>query len=256
MKIAIKVENLKKSFGNKIVHDGVSFNVYEGEIFVIMGPSGTGKSVLLKQISGLVTPDEGKVIVYGKDVFSLSEEEKFHFREELTYVFQGGALFDSLTVWENVAFFLLENKGIPVEEARKEAERYLSLVGMHGTEDLYPSELSGGMRKRVAIARALCVNPKCILFDEPTSGLDPIMTAIIDKMILKLKNELGKTCVVVSHDIKSAFRIADRMAILWNGKILELGKPEEIEKSQNPAVRQFIEGLPEGPITANLGYKG
>ncbi|WP_297445596.1 ABC transporter ATP-binding protein [Desulfurobacterium sp.] len=256
MEIAIKVENLKKSFGNKIVHDGVSFNVYEGEIFVIMGPSGTGKSVLLKQISGLVTPDEGKVIVYGKDVFSLSEEEKFHFREELTYVFQGGALFDSLTVWENVAFFLLENKGIPVEEARKEAERYLSLVGMHGTEDLYPSELSGGMRKRVAIARALCVNPKCILFDEPTSGLDPIMTAIIDKMILKLKNELGKTCVVVSHDIKSAFRIADRMAILWNGKILELGKPEEIEKSQNPAVRQFIEGLPEGPITANLGYKG
>ncbi|WP_022847671.1 MULTISPECIES: ABC transporter ATP-binding protein [unclassified Desulfurobacterium] len=256
MKIAIKVENLKKSFGNKIVHNGVSFNVYEGEIFVIMGPSGTGKSVLLKQISGLVTPDEGKVIVYGKDVFSLSEEEKFHFREELTYVFQGGALFDSLTVWENVAFFLLENKGIPAEEARKEAERYLSLVGMHGTEDLYPSELSGGMRKRVAIARALCVNPKCILFDEPTSGLDPVMTAIIDKMILKLKNELGKTCVVVSHDINSAFRIADRMAILWNGKILELGKPEEIEKSQNPAVRQFIEGLPEGPITANLGYRG
>ncbi|WP_457570085.1 ABC transporter ATP-binding protein [Desulfurobacterium sp.] len=256
MGIAIKVENLKKRFGNKVIHDGVSFEVYDGEIFVIMGPSGTGKSVLLKQISGLITPDEGKVIVYGKDVFSLSEDEKFHFREELTYVFQGGALFDSLTVWENVAFFLLENKGLPPEEARKQAEYFLSLVGMQGTEDLYPSELSGGMRKRVAIARALCVNPKCIMFDEPTSGLDPVMTAIIDMMILKLKNELNKTCVVVSHDIKSAFRIADRMAILWNGKILEMGKPEDIKKSQNPAVKQFIEGLPEGPITANLGYRG
>ncbi|WP_457568479.1 ABC transporter ATP-binding protein [Desulfurobacterium sp.] len=254
MSVAIKVENLRKSFGDKVIHDGVSFEVYEGEIFVIMGPSGTGKSVLLKQISGLIQPDAGKVIVYGKDVFSLSEEEKFLFREELTYVFQGGALFDSLKVWENVAFFLLENKGIPENEARKEAERHLALVGMQGTEELYPSELSGGMKKRVAIARALCVNPKCIMFDEPTSGLDPVMTAIIDQMILKLKNELNKTCVVVSHDIKSAFRIADRMAILWNGKILEIGKPEKIKNSSNPAVRQFIEGLPEGPITTNLRY--
>ncbi|SNR79299.1 ABC transporter ATP-binding protein [Desulfurobacterium atlanticum] len=253
LEVAIKVENLKKAFGEKVVHNGVSFEVYDREIFVIMGPSGTGKSVLLKQISGLITPDDGKVIVYGKDVFSLSEEEKLKFREELTYVFQGGALFDSLKVWENVAFFLIENKGIPEDEAKEKAKYYLSLVGLEGTEEHYPSELSGGMRKRVAIARALCVNPRCIMFDEPTSGLDPVMTAILDRLILKLKNDLHKTCVVVSHDIQSAFRIADRMAILWNGKIVEIGTPEKIKLSENPVVKQFINGLPEGPIT--VGYE-
>jgi len=251
--VAIRVENLKKAFGDKVVHNGVSFEVYDREIFVVMGPSGTGKSVLLKQISGLITPDEGKVVVYGKDVFSLSEDEKLKFREELTYVFQGGALFDSLKVWENVAFFLIENKGVPENEAKEKAKYYLSLVGLEGTEEQYPSELSGGMRKRVAIARALCVNPRCIMFDEPTSGLDPVMTAIIDELILKLKRELHKTCVVVSHDIQSAFRIADRMAILWKGRIVEIGTPDRIKLSENPVVKQFINGLPDGPITA--GYR-
>ncbi len=250
--IAIKVENLVKRFGNKVVHNGVSFEVTEGEVFVIMGPSGTGKSVLLKQISGLIKPDDGKIIVYGKDVSKLSNDELLEFRQELTYVFQGGALFDSLKVWENVAFFLLENKGVDRESARQKASYYLSLVGLSGVEDNYPSELSGGMRKRVAIARALCVNPKCILFDEPTSGLDPVMTAVMDNLVLKLKNELGKTCVVVSHDVKSAFKIADTIAILWNGKIVEMGDVEKIKSSQNPAVKQFIEGLPYGPMTEHL----
>ena len=250
MKEAIVVEGLRKSFGTNVVHDGVSFTVYDGEIFVVIGPSGTGKSVLLKQIAGLIRPDSGRIYVYGMDVLNLKGEELIKFRETLTYVFQNGALFDSLPVWYNVAFYLIEKKGIKEEDAKEKAKYYLSLLGLSGTEDLYPSELSGGMRKRVAVARALCMNPKCILFDEPTSGLDPVMTAVLDRLILKLKREFGKTCVVVSHDMTSTFRIADRVAVLWNGKIVEVGTPEEIKRSENPVVRQFISGEPEGPITA------
>jgi len=252
MKEAIIVENLKKSFGTNVVHDGVSFTVYDGEIFVVIGPSGTGKSVLLKQIAGLIKPDSGKVYVYGMDVLNLSGEELVKFRETLTYVFQNGALFDSLPVWYNVAFYLIEKKGIKEKEAKEKAKYYLSLLGLSGTEDLYPSELSGGMRKRVAVARALCMNPKCILFDEPTSGLDPVMTAVLDRLILKLKKEFGKTCVVVSHDMTSAFRIADRIAVLWGGKVVEIGTPKEIKASDNPVVKQFINGEPDGPITAMM----
>jgi phospholipid/cholesterol/gamma-HCH transport system ATP-binding protein len=250
---AIVVENLKKRFGKKVVHDGVTFTVYDGEIFVIMGPSGTGKSVLLKQIAGLIRPDGGRVVVYGKDVTNLKDEgELERFREVLTYVFQSGALFDSYPVWYNVAFYLIEKKGVKEKVAREKASYYLSLLGLSGSEELYPSELSGGMRKRVAIARALCMNPKCILFDEPTSGLDPVMTAIIDQLILRLKKDFQKTCVVVSHDVNSAFRIADRIAILFNGKIVEVGTPSQIKGSRNPVVRQFINGEPEGPITEVL----
>ena len=252
MKEAIIVENLKKSFGTNVVHDGVSFTVYDGEIFVVIGPSGTGKSVLLKQIAGLIKPDSGKVYVYGMDVLNLSGEELVKFRETLTYVFQNGALFDSLPVWYNVAFYLIEKKGIKEKEAKEKAKYYLSLLGLSGTEDLYPSELSGGMRKGVAVARALCMNPRCILFDEPTSGLDPVMTAVLDRLILKLKKEFGKTCVVVSHDMTSAFRIADRIAVLWGGKVVEIGTPKEIKASDNPVVKQFINGEPDGPITAMM----
>ena len=158
-------------------------------------------------------------------------------------------MFDSYPVWYNVAFYLIEKKGVPEKRAREKASYYLSLLGLSGTEDLYPSELSGGMKKRVAVARALCMNPKCILFDEPTSGLDPVMTALFDRLILKLRSEFRKTCVVVSHDVNSAFRIADRIAILWNGKIVEVGTPAEIRASTNPIVKQFINGEPEGPIT-------
>ncbi len=249
---AIVVENLKKRFGKKVVHDGVSFTVYDGEIFVIMGPSGTGKSVLLKQIARLIEPDEGRILVYGMDVLNLKEEELEKFRETLTYVFQSGALFDSYPVWYNVAFYLLEKKGVKEKVAREKASYYLSLLGLSGTEDLYPSELSGGMRKRVAVARALCMSPKCILFDEPTSGLDPVMTAIFDRLIIRLRNEFKKTCVVVSHDVNSAFRIADRIGILFKGKMIEIGTPEEIRNSRNPVVKQFINGEPEGPITEVL----
>ena len=249
---AIVVENLKKRFGKKVVHDGVSFTVYDGEIFVIMGPSGTGKSVLLKQIARLIEPDEGRILVYGMDVLNLKEEELEKFRETLTYVFQSGALFDSYPVWYNVAFYLIEKKGVKEKVAREKASYYLSLLGLSGTEDLYPSELSGGMRKRVAVARALCMSPKCILFDEPTSGLDPVMTAIFDRLIIRLRNEFKKTCVVVSHDVNSAFRIADRIGILFKGKMIEIGTPEEIRNSRNPVVKQFINGEPEGPITEVL----
>jgi len=252
----IKVEGLQKSFGSHVVHRNVSFEVYNNEIFVIMGPSGTGKSVLLKQIVGLIKPDNGKIEVYKMDILKLKKDELIDFRETVTYVFQGGALFDSLKIWQNVAFYLLEKKGVSEKEAREKASLYLSLVGLSGTEELYPSELSGGMKKRVAVARALCINPKCIMFDEPTSGLDPVMTAIIENLLLRLKNELKKTCVVVSHDVESAFRIADRIAILWDGYIVEIGTPEEIKKSENPIVKQFINGEPEGPITASVGYKG
>jgi phospholipid/cholesterol/gamma-HCH transport system ATP-binding protein len=197
-------------------------------------------------------PDSGKIVVYGMDILNLDGDELIKFRETLTYVFQNGALFDSLPVWYNVAFYLVEKKGIKEKEAREKARHYLSLLGLSGTEDLYPSELSGGMRKRVALARALCMNPKCILFDEPTSGLDPIMTVVFDRLILRLKSEFKKTCVVVSHDIDSAFRIADRIAILWNGKIVQIGTPEEIKTSEDPVVKQFINGEPEGPITAMM----
>ncbi|ADU96977.1 ABC transporter related protein [Thermovibrio ammonificans HB-1] len=252
MREAIIVENLKKRFGNKVVHNGVSFTVYDGEIFVIMGPSGTGKSVLLKQIARLIIPDEGRIKVYDFDVINLKEEELERFRETLTYVFQSGALFDSYPVWYNVAFYLIEKKGVKERVAREKASYYLSLLGLSGTEDLFPSELSGGMRKRVAVARALCMNPKCILFDEPTSGLDPVMTAIFDRLILRLRSEFNKTCVVVSHDVTSAFRIADRIAILFNGRVVEVGTPEEIRNSKNPVVKQFINGEPEGPITEAL----
>jgi phospholipid/cholesterol/gamma-HCH transport system ATP-binding protein len=250
---AIVVENLKKSFGEKRVHRGITFTVYDREIFVIMGPSGTGKSVLLKQIAGLIKPDEGRIIVYGMDVLNIKDDQEWErFRETLTYVFQSGALFDSYPVWYNVAFYLIEKKGVKEKVAREKASYYLSLLGLSGTEELYPSELSGGMRKRVAVARALCMNPRCILFDEPTSGLDPVMTAILDRLIIRLREEFGKTCVVVSHDVNSAFRIADRIAILFNGKIVEIGTPEEIKRSQNPVVKQFINGEPEGPITEVL----
>ena len=249
---AIVVKNLRKRFGSKVVHDGVSFTVYDGEIFVIMGPSGTGKSVLLKQIARLIEPDEGEIYVYGVDILSLKETELERYREILTYVFQSGALFDSYPVWYNVAFYLIEKKGVKEKVAREKASYYLSLLGLSGTEDLYPSELSGGMRKRVAVARALCMNPRCILFDEPTSGLDPVMTAVFDRLIIRLRNEFKKTCVVVSHDVNSAFRIADRIAILFKGKIVEVGTPEEIKRSENPVVKQFINGEPEGPITELL----
>ncbi len=252
----IKVKGLKKSFGSHVVHENVSFEVFDNEIFVIMGPSGTGKSVLLKQVVGLIKPDGGKIEVYGKDIIKLKKNELIEFRETVTYVFQGGALFDSLKVWQNVSFYLLERKGIREKEAKEKAKFYLSLVGLSGTEELYPSELSGGMKKRVAVARALCINPKCIMFDEPTSGLDPVMTSIIENLMLRLKKELKKTCVVVSHDVESAFRIADRIAILWGGYIVEVGTPEEIKRSENPVVKQFINGEPEGPITASVGYKG
>ncbi|MEO2068419.1 MAG: ATP-binding cassette domain-containing protein [Desulfurobacteriaceae bacterium] len=252
MKEAIVVKDLKKSFGKKVVHNGVNFTVYDGEIFVIMGPSGTGKSVLLKQIARLIKPDSGKIIVYGMDVLNLEEEEETAFRETLTYVFQSGALFDSLPIWYNVSFYLIEKKGIKEKEAREIAKHYLSLLGLREVEDLFPSELSGGMRKRVAVARALCMNPKCILFDEPTSGLDPVMTTVLDRLILRLRNEFKKTCVVVTHDVNSAFRIADRIAILWNGKVVQIGTPEEIKNSKNKVVKQFISGEIEGPITNSL----
>jgi len=255
-KAVIKVSGLKKSFGSHVVHRDISFEVFDNEIFVVMGPSGVGKSVLLKQVVGLIKPDGGSIEVYGKDILRLSGDELIDFRETVTYVFQGGALFDSLNVWQNVAFFLLERKGVNEGEARERASYFLSLVGLKGTEELYPSELSGGMKKRVALARALCINPRCIMFDEPTSGLDPVMTAIIERLILRLRREMGKTCVVVSHDVQSAFRIADRIAILWDGRIVEVGTPEEIRSSENPVVKQFIEGKPEGPITASAGYRG
>jgi phospholipid/cholesterol/gamma-HCH transport system ATP-binding protein len=250
MREVIVVEGLKKSFGSNVVHRNVTFTVREGEIFVVIGPSGVGKSVLLKQIAGLIKPDAGRVLVYGMNVHSLRGKELDSFRETLTYVFQQGALFDSLPVWHNVAFYLIEKKGVKEEEARKVASHYLSVLGLSGTEDLYPSELSGGMRKRVAVARALCMNPRCILFDEPTSGLDPVMTALLDSLILRLKREFGKTCVVVSHDMTSTFRIADRVGVLWNGTLVQVGTPEQIRATENPVVSQFIHGKPEGPITA------
>ncbi len=247
----IVVEHLTKTFGNKTVLKDVSFEVYENEVFVLMGGSGSGKSTTIKHIIGLLKPTSGRIIIDGTDITKLSKDELIEFRKKMGYLFQEGALFDSLRVWENVGFYYLENTKMPKSEIFKLAKEKLSLVGLHDVEFMYPSELSGGMRKRVALARAIATNPEIILYDEPSSGLDPVTAAMIDELILSLKRNLGVTSVVVTHDLQSAFYIADRIAMIHNGKIHAIGTPEEIKRNPDPIVQQFINRKAYGPITSN-----
>lgn len=244
----IEVIDLHKSFGKNHVLRGVNLRIEKGESVVIIGGSGSGKSVLIKNIIGLLRPDSGKVIIDGIDITVLKEKELYEVRKKFGMLFQYAALFDSLRVWENVAFALIRQKGLKEEEARKIAVEKLRMVGLVGVEDLMPSELSGGMKKRVGLARAIAHEPEILLYDEPTTGLDPIMADAINDLIIEMRNKLNVTSVAITHDMNSAYKIADRIAMLYNGVIIETGTPEKIKNTKNPIVRQFITGTAVGPI--------
>lgn len=239
----IELYGLHKAFGKQVVLDRVDFEVREGETVALLGPSGTGKSVLLKHIIGLIHPDRGTVIVDGKDVNTLKRKELSELRSQIGYVFQNGALFDSMNVFENVRLGITdENKFRDLEYCRQRIAECIRLVNLPpDTIEKYPAQLSGGMRKRVGIARAIAGKPKYLLYDEPTSGLDPVNADIIDGLVQRLDDELGVTSVMVTHDVRGAFRVADRLALLSEGKIVMQGTPQEFLDSKNPKVREFLE---------------
>ena len=251
----IKVRGLVKSFGKKLVLDGAELDVMKGESLVVIGGSGVGKSVLIKCIIGILKPDAGEIEVDGAPITSQSPEEMDRVRRKFGMLFQGAALFDSLRVWENVGFALIQHSGLKDREVRRIAEEKLGRVGLSGILDLFPSELSGGMRKRVGLARAIATEPEILLYDEPTTGLDPIMADVINNLIVQLREDLGITSISITHDMTSAYRIADRIAMLYKGKIIESGTPEEIRTTGNPYVQQFINGRAQGPITDELETK-
>ncbi len=245
----IEIIDLHKSFDDNYVLRGVNLEVKKGESLVIIGGSGSGKSVLLKHIIGLMRPDRGKVIIDSVDLASLDEDGLNEIRKKFGMLFQSAALFDSMTVWENVGFGLRRHTNLSDEEIKEIAIQKLNMVGLVGVEDLMPSELSGGMRKRVGLARAIAMEPEILLYDEPTTGLDPIMADAINDLIIKMRETLSVTSVTITHDMRSAYKIADTIAMLYNGVIIEKGTPDEIRNSDNPVVRQFIEGRAEGPIS-------
>jgi phospholipid/cholesterol/gamma-HCH transport system ATP-binding protein len=244
----VEVRNLHKFFRGQHVLRGVDLQVARGEILVIIGRSGGGKSVLLKHLMGLLWPDKGGVIIDGVEISDLQGRALDQLRERFGVVFQGGALFDSLTVFENVAFPLREKSRLPEEAIREKTLSLLKQVGLGDMGHKYPAEVSGGMRKRVALARALTMDPEIILFDEPTTGLDPVMVNAIHRLILDLHQRIGFTAILVSHEIPEIFGIADRVAMLHEGRVIVAATPEAIQASGNPIVRQFITGDPEGPI--------
>ncbi|MCY1040626.1 ABC transporter ATP-binding protein [Corallococcus sp. bb12-1] len=238
----IRFEGLVKQFGAKRVYEGVDLDVRAGETMVVLGGSGVGKSVLLKCLIGLMYPDGGRVLFEGYDVSKFSEEQFLEVRKHVAMVFQGAALFDSLSVAENVAYPLREHfPTMSREEIRKRVAEKLELVDLPNTERLMPSDLSGGMRKRVGLARAIATDPEVILWDEPTTGLDPVTTQTINELIESMKQRLGATSIVVTHDMVSAFVLADRMAMLANRKIVQVGTPEEMRRSKVPEVRAFLD---------------
>jgi len=239
----IELRNVHKRFGQQVVLDGVDFNVREGETVALLGPSGTGKSVLLKHIIGLIRPDSGTIIVDDREVGRLKRKELAQLRSHIGYVFQNGALFDSMDVFENVRLGITdEDKYRDEPYSRERVAGCLKLVNLAPeTMAKFPAELSGGMRKRVGIARAIAGQPKYLLYDEPTSGLDPVNADVIDSLVKRLDNELGVTSVMVTHDVRGAFRVADRLALLTGGKIVQQGTQEEFLASQNPKVQEFLE---------------
>ena len=239
----IELKGVQKRFGEQIVLDGVDFEVREGETLALLGPSGTGKSVLLKHINGLIRPDAGRVTVDGLDVATLKRRELSELRTRIGYVFQNGALFDSLNVFENVRLGLSDEAHFnDLAYAEQRVTECLRLVNLTPeTREKFPAQLSGGMRKRVGIARAIAGAPKYLLYDEPTSGLDPVNADIVDELVTRLDEELGVTSVMVTHDVRGAFNVADRIALLSEGKIVLQGTPEEFRESQNPKVKAFLE---------------
>lgn len=245
----IQLEHLWKSFDGRKVLCDMSIDVARGESLVIVGGSGTGKSVTLKHIIGLLKPDRGRVLIDGQDITSMADVELNQFRRRFGMAFQEGALFDSMSVFENIAFPLRRHTKMSEKEIRARVEECLEDVHLHGVEKKRPSELSGGMRRRVGFARAISLKPEILLFDEPTTGLDPVISDVIAELIEEMDVKLGVTTVTITHDMKVAFKIADRVAMLYKGQIIEQGTPEEFQRSKNPIVEQFIEGRADGPLT-------
>lgn len=243
--MSIELVDIHKAFGNKQVLRGFSLEVPDGETTSLVGFSGAGKSVTLKHIVGLLEPDKGTVHVDGQEVPTLSREQLYELRRQVGYVFQFAALFDSMTIAENLAMGLRKQGGFSEDDIRERISESLRLVELEGFENRLPAELSGGQRKRAGLARAIAFRPKYLLYDEPTSGLDPVTTTVIDRLILKMKKELGVTSLVITHDMSSAYRVSDRIAMLYEGRVLESGTPDEIRATENLIVRGFVEGKPE-----------
>ncbi len=239
----IEVRDLKKRFGRHSILDGVSFRIEKGESVVIIGRSGGGKSVLLKHLIGLLKPDAGQVLIEGEDIVPMDERQLLHVRRKFGMLFQSAALFDSMTVAENVGFAFRRDRSLPEKEIRRKVAEVLETVDLPGTEDKKPSELSGGMRKRVGLARAIIYQPQIVLYDEPTTGLDPIVSDSIDKLILRVRDRLDVTTVVVTHDMRSTRRLGQRILMLHDQRIYATGTPDEIFNSQDPVVRRFTEGV-------------
>jgi len=245
----IHIRGLRKSFGPKVVLDGVDVDVAAGESLVVIGGSGTGKSVMLKHIIGLLRPDSGTVEVDGVAVEKLGNREITEFRRKFGMSFQEGALFDSMTIWQNVAFPLQRLTKMSRKEIDERVRECLSMVRLEGVEEKLPSQLSGGMRRRVGFARSVAHSPEILLFDEPTTGLDPVTTALIDEVIVDLNDRLKTTTVTITHDMASAFRIGDRVAMLHKGQIIASAPPQEFRNLDDPRVQQFIHGVAEGPLS-------
>ena len=244
----IKITDLHKHLGNKNVLTGVNLSIEVGETLTIMGQSGCGKSVLLKHIIVLFKPDKGSIEIEGEDIFNIDTVRLAEVRKKIGVLFQNSALFDSMPVWENVGFMLREHKKLPEHKIKSIVKEKLAMVGLKDIEDKFPSELSGGMQKRVALARAISMEPAIVLYDEPTTGLDPIMGEIINELIISLAKKLSITSIVVTHDIRSAYEVSDRIAFLFGGKITQLGLTEEIKHTTDPKLRQFLDGSCHGPI--------
>jgi len=244
----IEIRDLHKSFADKKVLQGVDLDIETGQTTTIIGGSGSGKSVLFKHIIGLMRPDAGSILVDGEDITKMSESDLYGMVDKFGLVFQSGALFDSMTVGKNVAFGIKKKKDMTPADLDAVIEHSLNQVGLSEVTHLLPAELSGGMRKRVAIARVIAKKPAIIMFDEPTTGLDPIMADIINELIIKVTGNKEITSIVITHDMVSAYKISDKIAVLYEGRIIETGSPDEIRKTQNAVVRQFIEGRAEGPI--------
>ena len=248
----IRLVDVHKSFGNKHVLRGFTLDVTEGETMVVIGGSGTGKSVAIKHIVGLLDPDEGTVFVDDQEVPKLSRRDVYELRGQIGYVFQFAALFDSLTVAQNVAMGLKKQRHLSGIEVRNRVSEALALVDLLNVEDRFPAELSGGMRKRVGIARAIARKPKYMLYDEPTTGLDPVTASVIDQLMIRLRERLAVTSIVITHDMRSAYAVGSRIAMLHEGRIRQVGTVDEIQSTTDPIVRQFIEGRP-APDSAQLG---
>lgn len=244
----IQISGLQKSFHDLHVLRGLDLEIHDDETMAVIGPSGCGKSVLLKNIVGLLQPDDGKIVIDGEDITEYSRHQLYDLREKFGMLFQAAALFDSLSVGENVGLWLKEHTRTPDGQIAAKAERILELIGLHDVQKKRPAELSGGMKKRVGLARAIIHEPKYVLYDEPTTGLDPIMSDIINELIIKVRNDQKNTAIVVTHDMASVNKVADRVAMMHQGKIVFLGTPAEVNSTDNPHVRQFIEGRARGPI--------